>query len=163
MALPAGFSETAFYRDAHRRLFRAARQLHERQVEIDLLTLGEELRRTGEMEMVGGAAYVASLVDGVPRSVNVPFYAGIVADHAMRRAIIQAAGRTMEAAYAGEHAPADILADLQQAIVEIGAYGGTDAASTVQQLLPILQRRLEEASVRKAPCASLSAPCTRPI
>ena len=49
-----------FYRDAHRRIFDAMVELNERGDAIDLVTLKEELTRTGEIEDVGGAAYLAS-------------------------------------------------------------------------------------------------------
>ncbi|MDH4063765.1 MAG: replicative DNA helicase, partial [Acidobacteriota bacterium] len=67
----------AFFRDAHRRIFARMVELSERSQPIDLVTLKESLERSGELEEVGGPAYVASLVDGVPRSTNVEYYAQI--------------------------------------------------------------------------------------
>src|SRR5258707_15673188 len=60
-----------FFRDAHRRIFDRMVKLAERAGAIDLVTLKEELVRTGEIDEVGGPAYIAALVDGVPRSTNV--------------------------------------------------------------------------------------------
>ncbi len=60
-----------FYRDAHRRIFEAMVELNERSDAIDLITVKEALTRTGEIEDVGGAAYIARLVDGVPKATNV--------------------------------------------------------------------------------------------
>ena len=68
----------AFFRDAHRRIFERMVQLTERRSAIDFVTLREELSKSGEIEEVGGAAYLASLVDGVPRATNVEYYARIV-------------------------------------------------------------------------------------
>ena len=59
--------------------------LSERSQPIDLVTLKEELERAGDLEEVGGPAYVASLVDGVPRSTNVGPYAKIVKEKATLR------------------------------------------------------------------------------
>ena len=56
-----------FYRDAHRRIFDKMVVLAERGDAIDLVTLKEELTRSGEIEAVGGPAYIAALVDGVQR------------------------------------------------------------------------------------------------
>ena len=67
-----------FFRDAHRRIFEKMVGLSERSEPIDPVTLKDELTRTGELEEVGGPAYVASLTDGVPRSANVEYYAKIV-------------------------------------------------------------------------------------
>src|SRR5262245_59935787 len=59
-----------FFRDAHRRIFDGMANLSERGDAIDLVTLKEELARSGNIEEVGGPAYIAALVDGVPRSTN---------------------------------------------------------------------------------------------
>ena len=64
-----------FYRDAHRRIFDRMAALSERNHAIDFVTLKEELSRAGELDEVGGPAYVASLADGVPRATNVEYYA----------------------------------------------------------------------------------------
>src|SRR2546423_9401881 len=66
---------TDFFRDAHRRIFDKMVKLVERGDAIDLVTLKEELGRSGELEEVGGPAYITALVDGVPRSTNVNHYA----------------------------------------------------------------------------------------
>ena len=60
-----------FYREAHRRIFDAMAALAERSQAIDLVTLKDELIRGSALEAVGGAAYLASLVDGIPRITNV--------------------------------------------------------------------------------------------
>src|SRR5437764_14605321 len=60
-----------FFRDAHRRIFDKMVALAERGDPIDLVTLKEELGRSGDIDEVGGPAYIAALVDGVPRSTNV--------------------------------------------------------------------------------------------
>lgn len=55
-----------FYRDAHRRIYRAMAALHDRNIVIDFITLKDELSRSSELDEVGGPAYVSSLADGVP-------------------------------------------------------------------------------------------------
>lgn len=78
----------AFFRDAHRRIFERMADLSERSQPIDLVTLKEELERASELDEVGGPAYIASLVDGVPRSTNVEYYAQIVKEKATLRSLI---------------------------------------------------------------------------
>src|SRR5262252_1291269 len=56
-----------FFRDAHRRIFDRMVALSERGDAIDFITLKEELSRAGDIEEVGGPAYLAALTDGVPR------------------------------------------------------------------------------------------------
>ena len=57
-----------FFRDAHRRIFDKMVNLVERGHAVDLVTLKDELGRSGELDEVGGPSYIAALVDGVPRS-----------------------------------------------------------------------------------------------
>src|SRR5919108_3461999 len=71
-------SEKDFYRHAHQRIFDRMIALNERGSVIDFVTLKEELARAGELDEVGGPAYVASLADGMPRATNVEYYARIV-------------------------------------------------------------------------------------
>lgn len=87
-----------FFRDAHRTIYRAMARLAEERKEIDLLTLREELQASGELEQVGGTAYIASLVDGIPDIANVERYAHIVAEKAKLRSVIIIANETMRAA-----------------------------------------------------------------
>src|SRR5919197_6789216 len=77
-----------FFRDAHRRIFDKMVRLVERGDAIDLVTLKEELGRSGELDEVGGPAYITALVDGVPRSTNVEHYARIIKEKANLRNLI---------------------------------------------------------------------------
>ncbi len=74
-----------FYRHAHRQIFDKMVSLSERAEVIDLVTLKEELDRAGDLNKVGGPAYIAALVDGVPKSTNVEYYARIVKEKATLR------------------------------------------------------------------------------
>src|SRR5262249_43556405 len=77
--------DTMFYREGHRRLYRAMLGLTERRVVIDHITLRDELLRRGELESAGGLEYLADLVDAVPTAANLEFHAKIVRDKAILR------------------------------------------------------------------------------
>src|SRR5207244_13127224 len=77
-----------FFRDAHRRIFEKMVKLSERGDAIDLVTLKEELGRSGELDEVGGPAYITALVDGVPRSMHVEHYARIITETENLRQVI---------------------------------------------------------------------------
>src|SRR5262245_11094796 len=94
-----------FFRDAHRRIFDRMVALSERNDAIDFLTLKEELARTGQLDEVGGPAYIASLADGVPRSANVEYYARIVKEKATLRNLIFSANKILAEAYQAEQEP----------------------------------------------------------
>ncbi len=99
-----------FFRAAHRVIFDKMVSLSERGQAIDLVTLVEELGRSGQLEEVGGAAYVAALTDGVPRATNVEHYARIIKEKSTRRRLIVSANRILTDAYSGED-EADLLLD----------------------------------------------------
>jgi len=108
-----------FFRDAHRRIFEKMVLLSERHNAIDLVTLKEELGKTGEVDEVGGPAYLASLVDGVPRATNVDYYARIIKEKATLRNLIYAANRILTDAYTASDEADTILDGAEQAIFSI--------------------------------------------
>ncbi|ODS56361.1 MAG: replicative DNA helicase [Acidobacteria bacterium SCN 69-37] len=99
-----------FYRDAHRRIFDRMVSLSERSLPIDLVTLKDELGRAGELDDVGGPAYIAGLTDGVPRSANIEHYARIVKERSTLRRLIQATSDVLARAHDAEE-DADLLLD----------------------------------------------------
>jgi replicative DNA helicase len=109
-----------FFRDAHRRIFTAiAHLVDELRVDVDFVTLKEELLRRGDLDEVGGPAYISSLADGVPRATNVRYYAGIVKEKATLRALIYAANKMLTDAYAAEDSAGDILARSDRAMLDV--------------------------------------------
>jgi replicative DNA helicase len=105
-----------FYRDAHRRIFDRMVTLSERGDAIDFITLKEELSRGGELDAAGGPAYVASLVDGVPRATNVEYYAKIVKEKATLRNLIYAANKIVANAYEAEQ-ESDLILDEAESLI----------------------------------------------
>jgi len=79
-----------FYRDAHRRIFEAMTDLFERGEPVDLITVTDRLRDKGQLDDVGGAAYVTSLLNSVPTAANVEYYSRIVLQKSMLRLLISA-------------------------------------------------------------------------
>ena len=110
---------TDFYRDAHRRIFDKMVALNERNQAIDFVTLKEELGRAGELDDVGGPAYVASLADGVPRATNVEYYARIVKEKSTLRNLIFAANKILTNAYEADQESDLILDEAESAIFAV--------------------------------------------
>src|SRR3954453_21767960 len=108
-----------FFRDAHRRIFEKMISLSERRNAIDFVTLKEELSRAGELDEVGGPAYIASLVDGVPRATNVEYYARIVKEKATLRNLIYAANKILTNAYEADQESDLILDEAESAIFSV--------------------------------------------
>jgi replicative DNA helicase len=90
-----------FYRDAHRAIFSAMLDLFERGEPVDLITVTNRLASMGKLEDVGGATYLASLPNVVPTAANVDYYASIVLEKAMLRALINAGTHIAAMGYEG--------------------------------------------------------------
>ena len=137
-----------FFRDAHRRIFEKMEQLAERGDAIDLVTLKEELIRSGDLEDAGGPAYLASLVDGVPRSSNVEHYARIVKEKSALRALILASQQISARAYEAEDDPNLILDEAEQAIFAIAEdrarIGFLSMRDIVSESLPKIEQLFEQ-------------------
>jgi replicative DNA helicase len=98
-----------FFLEQHRRVFNRMVGLGERQRAIDLVTLADELERSGELESAGGAAYLAQLIDGVPRVAHIEHYAHIVKEKAMLRSLIHVTEAIQQQALEAEDEAEDIL------------------------------------------------------
>ena len=84
-----------FYREAHRKIFRSMQGLHETKSPIDFVTMSTALRNHGELEEIGGAAYLLTLVDFVPTSAHTASYARIIKEKAVARKTLTV-GRNMQ-------------------------------------------------------------------
>jgi len=109
-------SPADFYRDSHRRIYAVMLALGAKQVPADFLTVADRLSASGDLDECGGAAYLASLTDGIPRSANVESYARIVREKAALRRVIQTASDIVAKAYDGE-TPAAALIDQAGALL----------------------------------------------
>lgn len=77
-----------FYRDNHRKIFLTFLELFEKNTPLDIITVTELLQKTGKLTEVGGASYIASLVDSVPTTANITHYAKIVKEKSILRNLI---------------------------------------------------------------------------
>jgi replicative DNA helicase len=108
-----------FFLPQHRHVFNRMIALGESQQAIDLVTLTEELHRSGELEASGGAPYLASLADGMPRVSNVEHYARIVKEKAILRNLIHTAHNIQQHAFDGEEGADAILDSAESSIFAI--------------------------------------------
>jgi replicative DNA helicase len=105
-----------FYRTAHQKIFAAISDLFNRGEPIDLVTLANSLKEGGQLESVGGAAYLARLVDAVPMAVNAQHYARIVHDKAVLRRLIEKANAITKRCFQ-EQGGADEIIDFAEASI----------------------------------------------
>jgi replicative DNA helicase len=138
-----------FYRDAHRRIFHKMVGLSERGAAIDLVTLKEDLLRSSELDEVGGPAYIASLVDGVPRSTNVGSYARIIKEKAALRELIFSANKILANAYEADQDAAIILDEAEQSIFSIAENRVRPGFVSMRDLAHRSFEAIEQAVARK--------------
>jgi len=115
-----------FFRDAHQRIFAAMETLVDRGDEIDFVTVKAELIGRGDLEEVGGAAYLAGLSDGVPRAMNIRHYATLVREASSLRRTIETATRLVAAAYDPGARATDLVTEAVERLSDVGeaARGG---------------------------------------
>ncbi|MEJ2185520.1 MAG: DnaB-like helicase N-terminal domain-containing protein, partial [Gemmatimonadota bacterium] len=82
-----------FYREGHRRIFRAMARLFQRGDVVDPVTVSEELKKTEELESAGGLPYLAELLDAVPTAANIEYHARIIRERALLRRLIEASSQ----------------------------------------------------------------------
>ena len=135
--------DAAFYRDQHRRLFRAMAVLMERGKVIDPVLLRDELARRGDLEAAGGAEYIAVLLDVVPTAANVEHHCRIVKDKALLRRLIDAGTAVVQQAYEGRQDVDTLLDAAEQRIFEISFQRGTQESVRIKELMWQAMERIE--------------------
>jgi replicative DNA helicase len=108
-----------FYRESHRKIFRAMIELSNRNEPVDVITLSECLTSRGELEAVGGSAYLASLNDFVPTAANISYYARIVREKSILRHLINAATEVATKGYEGRDNVEELLDSAEKVIFDI--------------------------------------------
>jgi len=108
-----------FYRESHRKIFRAMIELSNRNEPVDVITLSECLTGRGELEAVGGSAYLASLNDFVPTAANISYYARIVREKSILRHLINAATEVATKGYEGRDNVEELLDSAEKVIFDI--------------------------------------------
>jgi replicative DNA helicase len=108
-----------FYRDTHRKIFNALVNLSERDEPADLITLTNELRKIDQLDSIGGASYLASLVDSVPTAANIQYYARIVKEKAILRKLIQTSTEIITQSYEDRGDVEGFLDEAERAIFDI--------------------------------------------
>ncbi|MGZ3567727.1 MAG: replicative DNA helicase [Thermodesulfobacteriota bacterium] len=108
-----------FYRDSHRKIFEALIVLSERDEPADSITLTNELKNSGHLDSVGGASYVASLIDLIPTAANIEYYAKIVREKAILRKLIQTSTDIITQSYEDRGDVEGFLDEAERAIFDI--------------------------------------------
>lgn len=136
----------SFYRTEHRFIFEALLDLYQnhKSETIDGVVLRDELERRKRIEAVGGVAYLSRLVDSVPSSANVRYYANIVKDKAILRQLIGAATETLDQAYDQSADVSEILDEAERKVFAVTEKKISTAASPIKELVTHVYEIIEK-------------------
>jgi replicative DNA helicase len=124
-----------FYRDLHRTIYQAMLELFERGEPVDLITVTNKLATAGKLEDVGGATYLASLPNTVPTAANAEFYAGIVLEKSMLRALISAGTHIASLGYEGMDEVTALIDQAEKLVYGISARRNIQDFQTIKEIL----------------------------
>lgn len=129
-----------FYDQRNARIYEALKALYDKRSAIDVLTLADQLRGTGFLDMVGGAAYLTNLTNFVPTAAHVEQYAEIVAQKALRRRLIQVSREMSEIGKDESKAIQELIEEAETKLFEIS---GQHVKQNIVSLETILEQSFE--------------------
>ncbi len=111
-----------FYRESHRQIYQAMLDLYEKNEPADLITVTEVLKRKNKLDEVGGASYLADLLEKIPTAANIEYYAKIIRQKSILRNLIYSATEIVSKATTAEENVEDILDFSEKTIFQISEY-----------------------------------------
>lgn len=117
------------YREAHKKIYAAILRLYDAGRPVDLVTMTTELMRSDDLEKVGGVPYLDEMIESVPASENVKYYADMVKEQGLRRKAIRLAAQMSFRSFDNSEEISDVLDDAADALVDIRQWdSGIDGA-----------------------------------
>src|SRR6201999_3146590 len=108
-----------FFDQRHARIYEALLALYEKRSSIDVLTLADQLKGTGVLDMVGGPSYLTELTNFVPTAAHVEQYAEIVAQKSLRRRLIKASQEIAGLGYDEAHSLQELIEEAESRMFEV--------------------------------------------
>ncbi|OFX11920.1 MAG: replicative DNA helicase, partial [Anaerolinea sp. RIFOXYB12_FULL_60_12] len=137
-----------FYIHRLRWIWEAFTRLHEGRTPIDLLTVADDLERTGQLAEIGGPAFLTSLVNQVPTSLNAESYGKIVEGHSVRRKMITAANRIASLAYNTETGVDEVMGESEKAVFNVSEKRLRHDLQPIREVLSDYYDRIDDLSKR---------------
>jgi len=144
-----GLRPRDFYSERHGKLFEHLVAMHEAGKPIDLKLLAEHLKRYGDLEVCGGADFIAELMTAVPHPHHAKYYAGIVREKAMRRALIEAGHMLCKQGYDEQLSFDEAVDFAESALLRLGTDASQYKPLSAVEAAREARRRLEEARYRQ--------------
>ena len=141
--------EEDFYRTAHKKVFQAMLELSDTGEVIDQITLTERLKSRGELEAIGGAAFLAELVQIVPSSANIRYHCKIIRDKAVARQLISTSTEVLTRGYEGTASIDDLLDFAERSVFSIAQGKLERSFSPISQVIKESLDVIDKLSKRK--------------
>jgi replicative DNA helicase len=132
-----------FYRDNHRYLFTAIRDLFEKGEPIDLVSVAESLRQQGRLELIGGITTISEIARSVPSAANVEYYAKIVAEKSLLRQLIRTANNLADRGYDPGEEAMTLLAEAEKMILDLSQRQIMESFVSIRSILLVTFEKIE--------------------
>lgn len=149
MVIGDKLSETDFYRQDHRLIFRAIAYLASQQKPLDVITLSEWLKENRLLEDAGGLAYLATMAKDTPSAANINAYADIVREKSILRQLISVGTEIADSGYNTEGRDSrELLDQAERKVFEIAEHGARNTKSfrALKSLMKSTLEHIEELS-----------------
>lgn len=139
----------SFYLEAHQLIYRAMLRLFERSQPIDLLTVMEELKKSADLEVVGGPAYLAELTNRVASAANIEYHSRLIAQKYIQRELITVSTKIIRDAYEDTTDVFQLLDDAEQGLFNIAQQNMSRGYDSMGSLASKALKQLEELKDRE--------------
>jgi replicative DNA helicase len=133
-----------FYEERHQRIYEAIKKLYEKHSPIDVLTLSNQLKEDGMLDVVGGAAYLTELTNYVPTAAHVEHYAEIVSQKAIRRRLIKASQDMVGLGFDETKSVQDLIEEAESQLFQVSQQHVKQDISSIEDILAESFERLDE-------------------
>ena len=138
-----------FYFGAHKKIFQAMKSLHRAEKPIDLVTVATWLKESGQLEEIGGAAFIATIADAAPIAMNTVAYADIIKDFSLNRQVLQVATEIQNKALSGESG-VSVLESLQCEALKLQHTEKSDDIKLVRDIIGEHLDNIEKVQTQKS-------------
>lgn len=140
--------EDDFYSPLHRRVFRAMSTLFERGIKIDPILIGEELKKEGQLENIGGIAAITNLTYGLPHFSNIETYTKVVHDKSVTRNLIKVCNQITSEALSEEEDAEVILENAERAIFALADERAKQGFAHIKPIAEVVLAKVQEFAKR---------------
>lgn len=139
----------SFYKEAHQRIFKAIITLSQKEEPVDVVTVTDELRKTGDIEKVGGGAYVAQITARVASAAHIEYHARIIQQKYIQRELIRVSSMIQEKAFDENEDVDDLLNFSENELFQIAEGNIKKDVSAIGPILKEAIKQIEESAKKE--------------